>query len=218
MAEKEGVIKFQMDFAPAPPVNAAEVTELNAWRKLLVLLKVLGQDDARYAGYGFGNISRALSHAGTATQTRSFLITGTQTGAISDLLPEHLVVVDGCFPEENRIVAHGPLPPSSEAMTHGGLYALSPEIQWVMHGHSPVIWHAAASLCLPTTDPAIPYGTPEMSYEMNRLWRASDLRERHILSMGGHEDGIVTFGSTAQEAFQPWIDSLVAIFTARQPT
>ena len=53
-----------------------------------------------------------------------------------------------------------------------------------------------------------------MSAEIERLWRESDVRQRRILSMGGHEDGIVSFGRTANEAFLPLVDALIAAFMA----
>lgn len=207
----EGVIKFQIDYIQAPPLAANLVSELNAWRHLLVLLRVLGQDPNRYAGYGFGNISRRLLPFDAPPHARTFLITGTQTGEIADLLPQHFVVVKECYPDENRIVAKGPIRPSSESMTHGALYALDEKIRWVMHGHAPDLWHAADTLGLPTTDASIPYGTPEISAEVARLWRESDLPKRRIFSMGGHEDGIVTFGATADAAIQPLLDAIVAV-------
>ncbi len=128
-----------------------------------------------------------------------FAITGTQTGGISDLTPDHYVVVTACYPEENRLVAEGPIRPSSESMTHGTLYQLDDQIRWVMHGHSPHIWRNAAALDLPmTTD--VPYGTPAMAAEVRRLFQETDLPAVKIFGMAGHEDGIVSFGRTAEEA------------------
>lgn len=206
----EGVIKFQMRYTPGPPLPAADLRELNAWRKMLVLLQVVGADPARYDGYGFGNISCRLEPYNAPSATRRFAITGTQTGEIADLTPEHYVVVEACYPAQNLTVATGPIRPSSESMTHGAVYALDSRIHWVMHGHSPHIWHAAQRLGIPVTDAAVPYGTPEMSAEVARLWRSSDMRRRRIFSMGGHEDGIVTFGRTASEAGQILLDALAA--------
>jgi hypothetical protein len=104
------------------------------------------------------------------------------------------------MPAENRIVATGPIRPSSESLTHGVLYDLDDSLRYVLHAHSPALWRAAPALGLPITDPAIPYGTPEMAEEVRRLFRASDVAARRIFSMGGHEDGIVAFGVTAQAA------------------
>lgn len=200
MATKEGIIKFQMKYQEAPPLPADALRELNAWRKILVLLKLLGQDPGRYAGWGFGNISCRLEPFSAPPTQRSFVITGTQTGDIADLGPEHFVKICECYPAQNLTVAEGPVRPSSETMTHAAVYALDSRIRWVMHGHSPHIWHGAARLGIPTTDVAVPYGTPEMSAEVARLYRTSDMRKRRIFSMGGHEDGICSFGRTAGEA------------------
>jgi hypothetical protein len=65
-----------------------------------------------------------------------------------------------------------------------------------------VIWRRAEALGIPTTDPSVAYGTPNMAYEVLRLYRSSPLAELRILSMGGHEDGIIVFGHTVEEAGQ----------------
>ncbi len=207
----DGVIKFQMRYTGGPALPADQIRELNAWRRILVLLQVVGADPARYDGYGFGNISRRLEPWQAAGTCRRFVITGTQTGEVAHLTPDHYVVVEECYPAQNLTVACGPVRPSSESMTHGAVYALDSRIRWVMHGHSPQIWHAAARLGLPTTDAAVAYGTPQMSAEVARLWRSSDMRRRRIFAMGGHEDGFVTFGRTADEAGQVLLAALAAV-------
>ncbi len=208
--ESDGVIKFQMRYTPGPPLDTAALAELNAWRRILVLLQVIGATPTRYDGYGFGNISRRLEPWRAPSHLRRFAITGTQTGAVPDLTPEHYVVVEECYPERNLTVAQGPIRPSSESMTHGAVYALDSRIRWVMHGHSPQIWRAAERLALPVTSADVAYGTPEMSAEVARLWRTTDVRQRRIFSMGGHEDGFVTFGRTAEEAGQVLLHALAA--------
>ncbi len=200
MSHDEGVIKFKMEYQVAPALPAAELRELNAWRRILVLLQMIGQTPDRYEGYGFGNISCRVAPFSAPAAQRRFVITGTQTGEIADLAPEHFVVVTACYPVENLTVAEGPVRPSSESMTHGAVYALDGRIRWVMHGHSPEIWRNAARLGLPTTRPSVPYGTPEMSAEVARLYSESDLRTRRLFAMGGHEDGVVSFGRTAIQA------------------
>jgi ribulose-5-phosphate 4-epimerase/fuculose-1-phosphate aldolase len=87
-------------------------------------------------------------------------------------------------------------------MTHAALYDAGPQIRCVLHAHSPTIWGRARELRLPTTDPAVPYGTPEMAAEVKRLYRETVLPERRILAMGGHDDGIIVFGRSPQEAGQ----------------
>jgi len=53
---------------------------------------------------------------------------------------------------------------------------------------------------VPTTRKHVEYGTPEMAAEMGRLFRESDVRERRILAMAGHEAGIFAFGAAPEEA------------------
>ena len=196
----EGVVKFQVRFTPAPALPAEQVAELTAWRRILIWLELIGQTPDRYEGYGFGNISRRIEPFAAPPTRRGFVITGTQTGGVIDAQPEHYVTVKECHPTQNLVVAEGPVRPSSESMTHGAVYAQDSRICWVMHGHSPHIWNNAALLGIPITDPNVTYGTPEMSAEVQRLFRTTDVRRQHIFSMGGHEDGIVSFGRTAEDA------------------
>ena len=56
MAEQEGVIKFQLDFSLAEALSAETLNELNAWRKVMVLMGMIGRSPYRYMNYGFGNI------------------------------------------------------------------------------------------------------------------------------------------------------------------
>ena len=200
MSHDEGVIKFKMEYTAAAPLAAADLRALNAWRRILVMLELIGQTPSRYEGYGFGNISCRLAPWNAPAEQRRFVITGTQTGHVAHLAPEHFVVVTACHPVQNLTVAEGPIKPSSESMTHGAVYALDSRIRWVMHGHSPEIWRNAERLAIPITRAEVPYGTPEMSAEVARLYSESDLRRRCLFAMGGHEDGVVSFGRTAEQA------------------
>ena len=199
MSTKEGIVKYQCEYTPAPALPAAQISELNAWRKLMVLAKLIGQNPALYGGYGCGNISCRLDALVRADGVHPFVITGTQTGGKADLSADDYVVVTACFPAENRLVAEGPVKPSSEALTHGAVYALDSAILWVVHTHSPEIWHNAEALGVPMTA-NVPYGSPEMAAEVKRLFVESDLPEKRIFGMTGHEDGIVSYGRTAEEA------------------
>lgn len=199
MSTQEGVVKYRCDYTPAPALSLNDLAELNAWRKLMVLARLIGQNPDLYGGYGYGNISRRLDTLTRADGRHPFVITGTQTGGKADLTPDDYVVVTACYPEENRLVAYGPVKPSSEALTHGAVYALDSQILWVVHAHSPEIWHNAEALGVPMTA-NVPYGTPEMAAEVRRLYAESDLPQKHIFGMAGHEDGIVTYGHTAEEA------------------
>src|SRR5207253_11085440 len=123
-----------------------------------------------------------------------------QTGAIAVLEPQHYATVLVCDPLVNRLTAEGPLPPSSESLTHGQVYALDARINFVFHVHAPELWRAAAHLRLPTTAAHAAYGTVEMVREVEQLFRDSDVRTRRVFVMGGHEDGVISIGADAEEA------------------
>jgi L-ribulose-5-phosphate 4-epimerase len=97
-----------------------------------------------------------------------------------------------------------PLPrrrdPSSESLTHAAIYKSDPTISAVIHCHDSVLWRTRLYR-VPTTSKAVAYGTPEMAYEIMRLFTVSDVRSREIFVMAGHEGGIVTFGKNLKDAF-----------------
>jgi hypothetical protein len=193
--EREGVIKYELHFTPAAPLAHVEVAELCAWREILRRLGLTGQDPARYGGIGFGNLSRRL-----VSGAARFAVTGSQTGPLPTLDERHFAVVTGCDPFANRLVAEGPITPSSESLTHGQVYALDDSAHFVFHAHSPDIWRAAVHLGIPATAAHAAYGTPAMVVEVERLFRETHTRETRLFVMGGHEDGVASFGRTAQEA------------------
>ena len=131
---------------------------------------------------------------------RTFVVTGTQTGGLRQLAVEHLAVVRRWDVATNRVWSEGQELPSSESLTHGAVYDLSPSIRAVFHGHAPALWRQAAALRLPISDPHVEYGTPEMAHEVARLYRDTPLAEMGVFAMGGHEDGVVSFGATPAEA------------------
>lgn len=212
MTEQEGVIKFQLDFTSTPALPPEELREISAWRKLLCLTELIGQVPDRYEGYGFGNISRRLPPLDAPQNERRFVISGTQTGNVVDLLPEHYAVVSSYYPAKNLVVGQGPVRPSSESLTHGMVYDMDATAEWVMHAHSPRIWHHARALGIPMTGGRIAYGSPEMAGEVKRLFNETGVAEQRIFGMDGHEDGIVSFGTTAEKAAFVLLGALARAF------
>jgi hypothetical protein len=210
----EGVIKFDLTFTEAPPLPGEALRELGAWRRILFLLRLTGRDPERYEGLGYGNVSCRLEPYAAPPHRRRFAVSGTQTGGLAELGPQHYAVVAECDPAANRVVAAGPVRPSSEALTHAALYALDDSLRCVLHVHSPELWRAAAALGIPTTDPAAPYGTPAMAAEVARLYADGAVRRGGILAMGGHEDGLVSFGASAGDAGTVLVRQLARAFQA----
>ncbi len=50
------------------------------------------------------------------------------------------------------------------------------------------------------TDPSAAYGTTEIALAVHDLWRHTGLPDDRVLVMGGHEDGVVAFGRSPEEA------------------
>ncbi len=197
----EGVIKFTMRHrAGALPTWTYETLRtLAAWRSILRSLELLGQDGQRYGGAAWGNVSARLPpwHDGPR---RPFLITGTQTGGLLDTGPQDFVVVQRCELGEGRVESEGPVAPSSEAMTHAAMYGVDEHLRFVFHAHCTEIWAQARRLELPCTPPGVEYGTPEMAWAVEKLLSQRRTREVGVIAMLGHEDGIITFGETADAA------------------
>jgi len=211
--QEEGVIKFALEFNAAAPVSIPGLPELNAWRRILWRLGLIGQDSGRYGGYGFGNIIHRVEPYAAPENRRRFVISGSQTGHHAELMEADFATVSEYDAKYNRVVAAGPIKPSSESLTHGYVYNINNEIRVILHVHSPAIWRCASMLGIPVTDKGVPYGTPEMAREVERLFRQTDLMELRIFAMGGHEDGVIAFGSTADEAGSVLMQALAHGYT-----
>tara|TARA_R110002073_G_scaffold268258_2_gene431507 strand:+ start:2449 stop:3132 length:684 start_codon:yes stop_codon:yes gene_type:complete len=188
--EKEGVIKYQLQFHEQALSEDEYLDELNTSRRLLKERGLIGQDPYRYGGDGFGNISVRIKGL-------VFLISGSQTGHLDVLTNRDVALVDHFTVDLNQLTAHGLTRPSSESMTHGVCFQTYADITAVVHVHSPDIWNAMEALELPFTDQSIPYGTPQMAEAVAKV-----LKKNHqacqptIFAMKGHEDGIVAVGDS----------------------
>jgi hypothetical protein len=203
MQADEGVILFDarhQQRALEARRFGALAAQLAAWRQILASLGVVGQDPERYGGAGYGNVSGRVGPFPGARRARPFLVTGTQTSGQRCVGLRDFCLVSGWEPRENRVESEGEVLPSSESLTHGALYDLAPHIRFVLHAHAPQIWTRRRQLGLPETSSQVGYGTPAMAREVERLWRETTLPERQVLAMGGHEDGVIAFGRTTQEA------------------
>ena len=187
----EGYTKYECEWRQAPALPAAVVAELNAWRNRLHDKGLIGY----YAehGVGFGNVSIREG------DSNRFIISGTQTGHIAHTDEKHYARVTTCDIGANRVVCEGPVQASSEALTHAAIYALDPGIRAVVHVHDAGLWRALIDR-IPTTSREIAYGTPEMAREFQRLYADTDFRMRGIAVMGGHDEGIVSFGKDINQA------------------
>jgi L-ribulose-5-phosphate 4-epimerase len=103
--------------------------------------------------------------------------------------------------ERNWLRYEGSVVPSSESLTHAAIYHADPTACAVIHFHDARIWATLLDR-VPTSSRGISYGTPEMAYEIMRLFTVTDVRSRKIFVMAGHEGGILAFGKNLEEAFE----------------
>ncbi len=189
----EGVIKFHVEHETNVCCCESDIVELTKWRNKLRAAGLVGQDFARYGGLGFGNLSKRMDDG-------TFLITASQTGHLETLTPDGYARIMDFDPARNLVWSKGMNHPSSETMTHLAAYGANRRIQFVFHAHCPEIWNAKDDLGLPVTDPAVECGTVEMFYEVLWLLRDSEHYRKGILAMGGHTDGLLAWGETADQA------------------
>jgi ribulose-5-phosphate 4-epimerase/fuculose-1-phosphate aldolase len=191
----EGTIKFRVENEPNPGCHAADIVELEKWRSRLRAKGLVGQNPEKYAGLGYGNLSRRMPDG-------TFLITASQTGHLEKLTPPDYARILRFAPRQNCVWSRGMKLPSSETLTHLAVYASNPHVRFVFHVHCPEVWQAKNALNLPATDSAVEYGTPEMFYAVQNLLANPENYQKGILAMGGHVDGLLTWGKTAAEAGQ----------------
>lgn len=203
---EEGVIRFEVEHETRSLEERTfgeTARVLVAWREVLARLGLIGRDPGRYQGYGYGNVSARVGPMGDVPRgQRRFLVTGTQTGGRAEVTLADFCLVERYDIARNQVASRGPVPPSSESLTHGAIYDIAPAARVVLHGHAPEIWKRARALGLPVSRPEARNGTPAMALEVQRLYRESTLSATGILAMGGHEDGVIAFGSSAGEAGQ----------------
>jgi len=191
----EGVIKFKLEHENIDIINLNSLFDLNRWREKLFKLKLIGQDPLRYGGYAYGNLSRRLENG-----SNEFIISGSQTSHLPELAASHYAWVVEADIQRNYLKSRGLVKPSSEALTHSVFYQSDPAIKFVFHVHSPEIWNDARVLNIPVTDAAVAYGTPAMAEEIKKLFTSSQMQTGRIVAMGGHRDGIISFGQNADQA------------------
>jgi L-ribulose-5-phosphate 4-epimerase len=215
----EGVIRFDVRHEPRPLEEreyGAVVAVLSAWRGILAHLRLLGHDPARYEGLGYGNVSARVGPFGdVARGRRRFLVTGTQTGAVAYATLREYCLVESWDIARNTVTSRGAVAPSSESLTHAALYDASPAIRFVLHAHAPELWRQARALGLPLTHPAATNGTPAMAEEVQRLYREGTFASTRVAAMGGHEDGVLAFGNTAEDAGTALVAQFARALAAR---
>lgn len=201
--EQEGVIKYQCHHEYSPLKNhqpsVIAFNDLLPWRQLSWQLKLIGQDQALYEGYGYGNIS--IRHP-----EKGFLISGSQTSGVESPDIEDFCWVQSVVLAVNEVVSKGDVKPSSESMTHAAIYEALPQACAVLHAHNATIFKKADTLSLPATPSDIPYGTVAMAKAVQNL--VTEMGNSGVFVMKGHQDGVVSYAESPEQAAALMIDIL----------
>ena len=184
----DGVIKYSIEHQSAIAPLFSGYEQLEALRTRLFTLGLIGEKD----GIGYGNLSMRDDNS------KSFFITATQTGRKYTLSREYYTYISDYDFSTFKVISQGIHKPSSEALSHAMIYEIDERITTVIHIHSLALWNfMKAKNYLATT---AEYGTAEMVEEIAGLYTNLDPMMNNAFVMKGHEEGIITFGRSVEEA------------------
>lgn len=186
----EGYIKFSCAWNDNQiSIPSRILDQLNFWREKLYKLSLIGMYDN---GIGFGNISMRNPDG-------SFYISGSATGGRKNLLANDYALVQAWEFDQNLIHCVGKTKASSESMTHAAIYESDENTAAVIHIHNEAMWQHYLHI-LPTSSEEVAYGTPEMAKELTSMLSNAENRQKAIVVMGGHREGVISFGKNLDEA------------------
>jgi Class II Aldolase and Adducin N-terminal domain len=185
---EDGIIKFKLTLKRAPAPEMKEVIALEKWRALFFKLNMVGEYPIEKVG--FGNLSSRL-------MKKTFIITGSQTGHLPHLQAHHYTKVIECDLKKGMVTAEGLIPPSSESLTHYGIYEANAQINCIFHVHHAMLWKKMSEGNFESISEEVPYGTQEMANASQAL---IGNKTSGIFVMKGHDEGIISYGSSAEEA------------------
>lgn len=190
----EGYIKYQCRWHKDDHLIPNNLFgQIDPVRNLMMVRKLIGCYDD---GIGFGNISiRDSGHP------ERFYITGSATGHIKTGGTALYALVERWDIPGNTLWSRGPVQASSESMSHAVIYETLPEVMAVIHIHHFAYWKRGIAE-LPATPEHIAYGTPEMAEAIRSVILASHMNHYGVLAMKGHEEGLIMYGRSMEEAIR----------------
>ncbi len=135
-------------------------------------------------GIGFGNLSFRYNNA--------FVITASATGGARELGLDGYTLVNRVDIDKNTVHSLGPLPASSETMSHASVYQHSPHVNYVLHIHNIVLFNFLKEQNALSTPDDIAYGTVQMADAIGTLVKQNSTEATIV--MRGHEEGILIYG------------------------
>jgi hypothetical protein len=188
MRPNEGYIKFNLNWEEKSfDFNDQDFNSINLCRQMLFEIGLIG---AYPDGIGYGNIS-------IRNNKNEFIISGSATGNYKNLSKEHFALVKDFDISKNTVHCIGLTKASSESLSHAAIYNSNPEVNAVIHIHHKELWEKHLNN-LSTTNKNAEFGTPEIAFEISKLVNHTN----GIIIMGGHPEGIISYGKTLNEAIE----------------
>jgi L-ribulose-5-phosphate 4-epimerase len=186
----EGFIKFNCErINQNISLPIATIEALTKWRDIMYESGLIG---AYSNGIGYGNIS-------IRANANSFYISGTATGRLPALEETHYPLVNSWSFSKNSLKCTGIINASAESLSHAVIYESLSDVGAVIHIHHKGMWDKYLNK-MATTSPDVLYGTPDMAKEIQKIIMTIKPGHDQILLMGGHEEGIVAWGKTLDDA------------------
>ncbi len=192
----EGIIKFKYQLVRTKEIAEENYIDLEKWRVILFKMNFIGEYPVEKLGYG--NLSKRSN-----PKENSFIITGSQTGCFPNLDGTQYTHVTKCDLKKMLIEAKGPIIPSSESTTHYAIYESCPHVQAVFHIHHHEFWKYLLNNNFDQIPANINYGSQEMAMATAKCIAQ---KKQGLFAMAGHEDGIVSYGETVEEAGKILLD------------
>ncbi|MHA1910836.1 MAG: class II aldolase/adducin family protein [Candidatus Kariarchaeaceae archaeon] len=193
----EGTIKFELNhsFVKIDENYSSIFQSINRLRTILWEMNLIGVYPPTHseANLGFGNASQRLN------KTDSFLITGTQTGSKRVLVEADYSLVEAFELTKGTVNSIGLTKPSSEALTHAAIYSIAPEVQFVFHMHSLLLWEKTEELNMVTTDEKAQYGSLELVKAIQSVYSQG---KTGLVSLLGHKEGLLIWGEDGEEMIE----------------
>jgi ribulose-5-phosphate 4-epimerase/fuculose-1-phosphate aldolase len=187
----EGYIKFNCIWKREEIRFPEEIfAQLESCRSRLYALGLIG---IYPDGIGFGNLSARIGEG------KSFIISGSATGGLANLKQSDYALVTDFNISKNVVFCTGLTKASSESLTHASVYESLPEVGAVVHVHCLWLWKKLLNIYSATSF-EFEYGTPEIADAVGKLVSEMNGKKEKIIVMGGHQEGILAYGSNLIEA------------------
>lgn len=192
-----GTIKFKCNLKLSPELEEKLYIDIEKWRAIFFKMSLIGEYSTKKIS--FGNISKRLSGS------NEFIITGAQTGQFPNLTGAQYTKVVKCDLKKLSLDAIGPTAPSAESVTHYSIYEKCTQVNAIFHVHHTELWSFLNKNQCDSIAKDVKHGTQEMGLACGDC---IGTKSKGIMVLEGHQDGIISFGETIEDAGKIILETL----------